>query len=72
VQRFTNAENGLTSTVMACCCAIGNIVPPFVIFRSKRKDAEFCDEMPPGIAVEMSETGCMISRFSPSGYSIFT
>jgi hypothetical protein len=44
---------------MACCNAIGNFIPPFVIFKGKRKKPEFCDAMPPGTAIEVSESCCI-------------
>jgi transposase len=57
VQQVTNAEKGVTTTVMACCNAIGNFIPPFVVFKGKRKKSEFSDAMPPGTIVYVSESG---------------
>jgi hypothetical protein len=49
-------RKGVTTTVMARCNAIGNFIPPFVIFKGKRKKPEFSDVMPPGTAIEVSES----------------
>jgi hypothetical protein len=45
---------------------------PFMIFKGKWKKPEFCDVMPPGTVVEMSESGYMHLEHFPSGFSVFT
>jgi 4-hydroxybenzoate polyprenyltransferase len=47
---------------VAFCNAIGNFIPPFVIFKGKRKKPEFSDAMPPGTAIEASESGHISSE----------
>jgi hypothetical protein len=62
-----NAEKGVTSTVMACCIVIRN----FVILKGKRKKPELCDQMPPGIVVEMSYSDYMNSELFTLGLQHF-
>src|ERR1700761_2207537 len=57
VLQITNSVRGETVTVLACCSAVGNFIPPMVIFKGQRCKAEFSDEMPPGSLVKMSESG---------------
>ena len=41
---------------MAFCNVTGNLIPPFVIFKGKRKKPGFSDAMQPGTAIEVSES----------------
>jgi hypothetical protein len=36
VQQVMNAEKGMATTVMASCCAVGNFIPRFMIFKGKK------------------------------------
>lgn len=57
VVQTSNVERGETVTVLACCNASGNFVPPFVVFKGVRMKPEFCDNLPPGSIAAMSESG---------------
>jgi len=57
VLQVTNSERGQNVTVMACCNAVGNFIPPMVIFKGVRCKPEFADGAPPGSLIEMSESG---------------
>ncbi|XP_018562484.1 uncharacterized protein LOC108904417 [Anoplophora glabripennis] len=54
VQSVTSAEKGETISIIACCNAEGNYLPPYVIFKGKNKKKEFEDNMPPGSTVVIS------------------
>lgn len=54
VHKLTSNEKGETISLIACCNAEGNFLPPYVIFRGKNKKKEFEDNMPPGSVIEMS------------------
>lgn len=62
VLQITNSERGENVTVMGCCNAAGNFIPPMVIFKGQRSKPEFEDGMPPGTAVKMSESGYISSE----------
>ncbi|KAJ8944627.1 hypothetical protein NQ318_017151 [Aromia moschata] len=53
-QSVTSAEKGETVTLVACCNAEGNFVPPVCIMKGKNKKKEYEDGMPPGSFVYMS------------------
>jgi len=57
VLQVTNSERGQNVTVMACCNAAGNFIPPMIIFKGVRCKPEFADGSPPGTLIEMSESG---------------
>ena len=57
VLQVTNSERGQNVTVMACCNAVGNFIPPMGIFKGQRCKPEFADGAPPGTLVQMSESG---------------
>jgi len=57
VLQLTNSERGEMVTILACCNATGNYIPPFVIFKGVRQKPEFSDHMPPGSVIKMSDTG---------------
>lgn len=52
-------EHAENVTVVGCCNAIGNAIPPMVIFKGKRLKPEFQDNLPPGSLVQMAPKGSM-------------
>lgn len=58
---MTSAEKGETVTVIACCNAEGNFLPPACVFKGKNKKAEFEDGMPPGSVVYMGEKSAYVN-----------
>lgn len=61
VHLVTAAEKGQTITVVACCNAEGNFLPPYCIFKGTYKKPEFEDGMPPGSKVVMSPKSAYIN-----------
>lgn len=55
-------EHGENVTVVACGNAMGNAIPPMIIFRGKRRRPELGDDLPPGSSVEMTEKGSMTTE----------
>jgi len=47
-------EHGENVTIVACGSATGNVTPPMVIFKGKRRKTELADDLPPGSSVEMT------------------
>lgn len=54
VHTITLKEKGETISVVVCCNAEGNFIPPYCIFKGINKKSEFEDGMPPGSKVVMS------------------
>ena len=54
-------EKGETVTVLACCNAAGNFMPPTVIFKGKRIHTEYQGQLPPGSYVFVSDSGYVIT-----------
>jgi hypothetical protein len=48
INRFIGGEKGETITIVACCNAEGNFLPPLCIFKGANKKPEFVDGMPAG------------------------
>ncbi|XP_069702683.1 uncharacterized protein [Periplaneta americana] len=46
-------------TIVACCNAVGQAIPPMILFKGKRRRPEWGDDMPPGTAIKMTEKGSM-------------
>ncbi|XP_041366777.1 uncharacterized protein LOC121381517 [Gigantopelta aegis] len=46
-----------TITVIACGNAVGTCMPPFIIFKGKRKQTELSEKCTAGTEIRMSETG---------------
>ncbi|XP_045773169.1 MFS-type transporter clz9-like [Maniola jurtina] len=61
VAMSTSTEKGETITVIACCNAEGNFLPPTCIMKGKRKKPEFEDGLPPGSLVFMSPKSSYIT-----------
>ncbi len=54
-------EHGESVTVVGCGNAVGNSIPPFVIFKGVRRTDSWKDTMPAGSIFEMSVKGSMTS-----------
>lgn len=52
-------EHAENVTIVACANALGNVIPPMIIFKGRRKKPTFSDGLPPGSQVEMTEKGSM-------------
>lgn len=52
-------EHAENVTVVACGNAVGQSIPPMVLFKGKRQKPEWIDTMPPGTSVEMTAKGSM-------------
>lgn len=59
VGSLTSAERGQHVTCVCCMNAIGNFVPPAVIFPRKNRKEELLDALPPGSLGLFHETGWM-------------
>lgn len=55
VAMSTSTEKGETITVITCCNAEGNFLPPACIMKGQRKKPEFEDGLPPGSRSFMSQ-----------------
>lgn len=55
-------EHAENVTVVACCNAIGNAIPPMIIFKGKRLKPEFLDNLPHGSLVKMAPKGSMTTE----------
>lgn len=56
------SEHGENVTVVGCVNAIGNPIPPMILFKGKRKKPEFDDNLPPGSIVHMAPKGSMTTE----------
>lgn len=61
VQSVTSTEKGETITVIACCNAEGNFIPPTCIFKGKYEKDEYRDGMPPGSNIYMCEKSAYVN-----------
>lgn len=61
VAMSTSTEKGETITVIGCCNAEGNFMPPACIMKGQRKKPEFEDGLPPGSVVYMSQKSAYIT-----------
>ena len=57
VSSTTSGERGATTTIVACCNAVGNYVPPMMIFKRKNKKLSLIDYAPLGTLNELTENG---------------
>lgn len=59
-----NQEHGENVTIVACANAIGNAIPPIILFKGQRMKPEWKDDLPPGAEVFMTQKGSMtVSAF---------
>ncbi|XP_046975196.1 uncharacterized protein LOC124541384 [Vanessa cardui] len=52
-------EHAESVTVVGCVNAVGNAIPPMILFRGKRMKPEFTDNLPAGSLVKMTAKGYM-------------
>lgn len=57
VAGISSGERGVNSTVVCCCSAAGQYIPPMIIFKRMRMAPELKIGAPEGSLVEISETG---------------
>lgn len=57
VPQLSSGEKGETVSIVACCSATGVFLPPYVIFKGKRRKEELGDGLPPGSAICMTDSG---------------
>lgn len=57
VVSLTSVERGENVTIVACCNASGNFIPPLVIFKGVRQRPELQDSLPTGAVACMSDSG---------------
>ncbi|XP_030762676.1 uncharacterized protein LOC115887403 [Sitophilus oryzae] len=55
-------EHAENVTVVACCNAMGNSIPPMILFKGKRLKPEFSDNLPYGSIVKMAPKGSMTTE----------
>lgn len=71
-------EHAENVTVVACGSAIGQAIPPMVLFKGKRCKDEWKEDMPPGTVIQMTPKGSMtksvfckwlqhFAKFKPEG-----
>ena len=56
VVSITDTERGENVTVVGCCNATGQYIPPYVIMKGKRMKEDFKDGLPPASELAMSDT----------------
>ncbi|KAJ0172499.1 hypothetical protein K1T71_011638 [Dendrolimus kikuchii] len=61
VKSVTSGEKAETITVVACCKAIGNFLPPVPIIKGVNKKPEFEEGLPPGSQVYMQKKSAYIT-----------
>lgn len=52
-------EHSENVKIVGCVNAVGDIIPPMIIFKGKLMKSKFTDDLPPGTLVKMSEKGLM-------------
>ena len=57
IHATTSGEKGTTTTILGCCSAAGEYIPPFISFKGVRKSEALVRGAPPGSQVEMSQNG---------------
>lgn len=61
VASVSSSERGETVTVIACCNAEGNFIPPVAIMKGVNKKQEWEDGMPPGAKIFMSQKSAYVN-----------
>lgn len=52
-------EHAENVTIAMCVNAVGNAIPPMILFKGKRLRPEYCDNLPAGSLVKMAPKGSM-------------
>ena len=55
-------EHAENVTIAGCCNALGNTIPPMIIFKGKRIKPEWQDGLPAGTLVKMADKGSMTTQ----------
>ncbi|KAL0839543.1 hypothetical protein ABMA28_016237 [Loxostege sticticalis] len=61
INSVTSAEKGETMTIVGCCNAIGNFLPPVLIIKGVNKKSEFENALPMGSKVYMNKKSAYIN-----------
>ncbi|XP_072389641.1 uncharacterized protein [Diabrotica undecimpunctata] len=56
---FVAPEHGENVPIVSCGTAVGQVIPPMIIFKGKLRKPEWEDYLTPGTAVEMTDNGSM-------------
>ncbi|XP_063241735.1 uncharacterized protein LOC134541920 [Bacillus rossius redtenbacheri] len=59
---FRGKEHGENVTIVSCGNALGNVIPPMILFKGQRLKPEWADNLPAGSVVEMTAKGSMTSE----------
>lgn len=59
---LVSQEHGENVTIVACVNALGNCIPPMILFKGSRKKPTYSDNMPTGTEVLMSPKGSMTTK----------
>lgn len=59
---YRGKEHGENVTIVSCGNALGNVIPPMVLFKGKRMKQEWADNLPVGSTVEMTPKGSMTAK----------
>lgn len=61
VKMVTSGEKGETMTLIGCCNAVGNFLPPVMIIKGVNKKLEFSEGLPQGSKVYMNKKSAYIN-----------
>lgn len=56
------SEHGENVTIVACANALGNVIPPMILFKGQRLKPTFSDGLPAGSVVHMTQKGSMTTE----------
>lgn len=59
---LTAPEHGENVSIVGCGNALGQAIPPFILFKGKRLKPEWTDHLPPGSAAMMTQKGSMTNE----------
>ena len=59
---YRGKEHGENVTIVSCGNALGNVIPPMILFKGKRMEQEWADNLPTGSIIEMRAKGSMTSQ----------
>lgn len=56
---FIAPEHGENVSIISCGNALGQVIPPMILFKGKRLNPEWKENLPPGTDVKMTQKGSM-------------
>lgn len=59
---LTAPEHGENVSIVGCGNALGQAIPPFILFKGKRLKPEWTDHLPPGSTAMMTQKGSMTNE----------